>query len=449
MGRRVQKVVYTYSDGDWVQDKEIQFVYDGWNLIKETAIPAGGSAVDKYYVWGLDLSQSVQGAGGVGGLLAVVDGSLTYQYLYDANGNVGQLVDASDGSIAARYEYDPYGNLTDLDGAYADANAYRFSTKYFVAETNLYYYGFRHYSAEFGRWINRDPVGTNGGINLNSFVANSPSNLFDAYGDTPSDLIAKKNGKQIPKVAGISGGALGVVKIPIRALSKLGVVAGIQAGIYFFPDNCELAAFSIKAGIFRDKGPELYDGLDRKYRNNPGSNDGRYALFETPSEKPREPNPLDGNLGLLPGGNVVNDFVNEARKKWPGYVDDMIEKSPKNMISEGGAYAGVGLSVEGARYVGGNKTPGAADAESFNGIFHTIQVADPKQRFSGSVYVGNEKFANGNWVGLTIGAPKIGLSAGLAYVKWDYQYIGTPIKLDEDDSLFGTCLCDALIAAMH
>jgi RHS repeat-associated protein len=128
------------------------------------------------------LSQSLQGAGGVGGLLAVIDGSLTYQYLYDANGNVGQLVDAADGTIAARYEYDPYGNLTDLGGAYADANAYRFSTKYFDEETNMYYYGYRYYSAELGRWINRDPMGEKGGSNLNVLLENNPLNSFDYLG---------------------------------------------------------------------------------------------------------------------------------------------------------------------------------------------------------------------------------------------------------------------------
>ncbi|MFN2124605.1 MAG: RHS repeat domain-containing protein [Candidatus Promineifilaceae bacterium] len=182
MGRRVQKVVYSYSSGAWTPQKEIRFVYDGWNLIKETTTPDGGSAVDKYYVWGLDLSQSLQGAGGVGGLLATIDGSLTYQYLYDANGNVGQLVDAADGSIAARYEYDPYGNLTDLGGAYADANAYRFSTKYFDDEVELYYYGYRYYSADLGRWLNRDPLEGIDGANLYSFAGNDATNFIDYLG---------------------------------------------------------------------------------------------------------------------------------------------------------------------------------------------------------------------------------------------------------------------------
>ena len=39
------------------------------------------------------------------------------------------------------------------------ANPFRFSTKYFDAETGLYYYGYRYYSPNLGRWISRDPIG--------------------------------------------------------------------------------------------------------------------------------------------------------------------------------------------------------------------------------------------------------------------------------------------------
>ncbi|WP_129589686.1 RHS repeat domain-containing protein [Rubritalea profundi] len=47
------------------------FVYDGWNPIAEFT----GTTLSKSYVWGMDLSGSMQGAGGVGGLLAVAEGS--------------------------------------------------------------------------------------------------------------------------------------------------------------------------------------------------------------------------------------------------------------------------------------------------------------------------------------------------------------------------------------
>jgi RHS repeat-associated protein len=189
LGRRAQKTFYTYSSGSWILTSEFLYVYDGWNMVKEITTPSGQSSANKYYVWGLDLSQSLQGAGGVGGLLATVDGSLTYHYLCDANGNVGQVINDDDGSVAAHYEYDPFGNLVNQAGAFADDNPYRFSTKYLDQETNLYYYGYRYYSPQLGRWISRDPIGEEGGENLVSFVQNNPTGFIDILGnDSWSDL---------------------------------------------------------------------------------------------------------------------------------------------------------------------------------------------------------------------------------------------------------------------
>ena len=47
-----------------------RFVYDGWNLI---AVLNPQSSITQSFIWGLDLSGTMQGAGGVGGLLAVSD----------------------------------------------------------------------------------------------------------------------------------------------------------------------------------------------------------------------------------------------------------------------------------------------------------------------------------------------------------------------------------------
>jgi RHS repeat-associated protein len=178
MGRRVKKTVYDYSAGSWQLNEEKLFVYDGWNLVEEITV-VGTTETSRYFVWGLDLSQSLQGAGGIGGLLATVDGADTYYFAYDGNGNVGQVIDASFGIIAASYQYDPFGNLIKADGAYADDNPFRFSTKYHDDETGLVYYGYRYYSTELGRWLNRDPIGKTGGVNEYNFLKNQVENDID------------------------------------------------------------------------------------------------------------------------------------------------------------------------------------------------------------------------------------------------------------------------------
>jgi RHS repeat-associated protein len=163
-------------------------VFDGWNLLAELDENGVAKAT---YVWGLDLSQSLQGAGGIGGLLARVDEVGVYTYTFDGNGNVGQLIGAISGNLIATYEYAPFGRAIVAIGPYTDVNPFCFSTKYFDFETELYYYGYRYYDAEVGRWVSRDPLGEEGGLNLYLFVYNESLNWVDPYGDSPFSVMAK------------------------------------------------------------------------------------------------------------------------------------------------------------------------------------------------------------------------------------------------------------------
>ncbi|NJK92069.1 MAG: RHS repeat-associated core domain-containing protein, partial [Blastochloris sp.] len=180
--RRVRKIVSTYSSGVWSPTSDLKFLYDGWNLVS-VYNAASSNAFTKTFTWGQDLSGSMQGAGGVRGLLATRHLSLatTYAYTYDANGNVSEVVDGS-GAVVAHYEYDPFGNTTVSTGSYATENVYRFSTKFTDDESGFLYYGYRFYNPELGRWPNRDPIGEEGGINLYAMVNNNPIKDVDKLG---------------------------------------------------------------------------------------------------------------------------------------------------------------------------------------------------------------------------------------------------------------------------
>ena len=91
---------------------------------------------------------------------------------YDAYGNVMGYWDAQ-GTIVAEYTYDAFGKLISSSGPMADVFAIRYSTKYFDSETGLYYYGYRFYSPELMRWITRDPIGEEGGVNLYAMCGNN------------------------------------------------------------------------------------------------------------------------------------------------------------------------------------------------------------------------------------------------------------------------------------
>ena len=181
LSRRVRKTV---KQGTTVTS-DTAYVYDGWNVIAEYNLTSGSPALAAVNTWGLDLSNSRQGAGGVGGLLARATSAATLAYTFDGNGNVSELVTAA-GSVAGHYEYGPFGQTTaqtdsDATGTFA-ANPYRFSTKPLDAESGLYYYGYRHYNPVLGRWINRDPIQENGGKNLYGYCLNNPVAKFDPLG---------------------------------------------------------------------------------------------------------------------------------------------------------------------------------------------------------------------------------------------------------------------------
>ena len=98
----------------------------------------------------------------------------TYAQVHDADGN---LTD----SYTTQYTYDAFGRTISSSGADADNFTYRFSTKP-LDGNGLYYYGYRYYDPQHGRWISRDPLEEEGGVNLYGFVGNNGINNTDFLG---------------------------------------------------------------------------------------------------------------------------------------------------------------------------------------------------------------------------------------------------------------------------
>jgi len=104
-----------------------------------------------------------------------------YFPLYDNNGNITDYINESGATVAHR-EYCPFGKTLVASGPMADVFNFWFSTKYLHHETGLYYYGYRFYNPELMRWLNRDPIGINGGLNLYSVCKNNMISGIDAFG---------------------------------------------------------------------------------------------------------------------------------------------------------------------------------------------------------------------------------------------------------------------------
>ncbi|MDI9382262.1 MAG: RHS repeat-associated core domain-containing protein [Verrucomicrobiota bacterium] len=100
----------------------------------------------------------------------------------DGNGNVVGLAKVADATLSARYEYGPFGERVRQSGVLADAQPFRFSTKWTDAESGLVCYGYRYYNPSAGRWLSRDPIEEQGGLNLYGFVNNDPVDFVDVFG---------------------------------------------------------------------------------------------------------------------------------------------------------------------------------------------------------------------------------------------------------------------------
>ncbi len=97
----------------------------------------------------------------------------------DHLGSVREMTDNT-GAIRARYDYDPYGRRTKVQG---DLEAeFAFTGHYYHAQTALYLTLYRAYDSDTGRWLNQDPIGEAGGINLFAYVENNPVNEADETG---------------------------------------------------------------------------------------------------------------------------------------------------------------------------------------------------------------------------------------------------------------------------
>jgi RHS repeat-associated protein len=196
------------------------YLYDAWNCIMCVRLKNDATATTPptvrgrlaSYVWGPDIGSSSrqganwQAAGGVGGLLFVsqgtnVDTSYTgtpaydafyadsYFPLWDRMGNITGYRKAStsttDSALAttgAMIDYDAFGREIRSSGPAADKIPIHFSSKFTDMETGLNYYGYRYYDPVNGRWLGRDPIGEEGGVNLFGSVENNALRSIDILG---------------------------------------------------------------------------------------------------------------------------------------------------------------------------------------------------------------------------------------------------------------------------
>jgi RHS repeat-associated protein len=145
---------------------------------------AGGEEIADYYESSASWRLTVRGAGGLP-LVTVVPaaggGSEEIVYVHhDMKGSTVALTVPGGSGPSDTYTYSDYG--APQSGSWL---AYQYAGYRYDAETGLYYMPARYYSPALGRFLQADPSGVQGGLNLYAYAGNDPVNQVDPTGLTP------------------------------------------------------------------------------------------------------------------------------------------------------------------------------------------------------------------------------------------------------------------------
>lgn len=168
-----------------------EFSYDGLNRRTQIVEKEGGLVVsDQRFLWcGTEICEERNGAGVVqkrlfsqGEQILVQNIGLSpgdYFYSRDHLASVRGMTFQT-GASAGGTEYDPYGSAHQLSGTMGQS--FGFAGFLAHAPSGLSLAPFRAYDSGVGRWLNRDPIGELGGLNLYAYVGGNPINRTDPLG---------------------------------------------------------------------------------------------------------------------------------------------------------------------------------------------------------------------------------------------------------------------------
>ena len=145
------------------------FMYDGDNVVMDIV----NNTVNRFYV-----------TNGIDSNLSMYDNNSNecYWYSHDGLGSVRTVTDIN-GAIVSMYDYTAFGEKFEPTMVTNTiTQRYSYTGREDQPHSKQMYYRFRNYSPSIGRFIHRDPIGYEGGINLYTYVFSNPLFSIDPYG---------------------------------------------------------------------------------------------------------------------------------------------------------------------------------------------------------------------------------------------------------------------------
>ncbi len=182
------------------------FLYDGYDIVCELDNAGNVTAAN---TWGAN------------GLISRRAGGNSTFYTFDERGTTSQRHDAS-GNVITSHMADAFGTFASSSATTDPYAGFGSQWGYYKDwETGFQLLGHRYYDAGTGRFVTRDPIGYEGGINLYGYVGNSPTGWID-----PDGLKRKRDFSGLIALGGIAVVADGPLPVGDAVAAGIGIYMG-------------------------------------------------------------------------------------------------------------------------------------------------------------------------------------------------------------------------------